>query len=220
MKLFLLGGTGRTGTEFLDLALSRGHELTAFVRSPAKISRQHPRLYVVRGDPRSTDELTLALPGHDAVVSAIGPRPREALRGTRLLGECASSTVRAMTAVGVRRLAIVSSALLFPEKGAFFTFFRWLLRHHVADLRDMERVVVESTLSFTIVRPPRLVHSRAEHYRAAKSALPGRSAMSFRAVAVAMLDALERPTEPREVIGLTRGSSAHASTRELIRTSA
>ena len=40
MQIFLLGGTGRTGQQFIDLALAGGHEITAFVRSPGKIRRE------------------------------------------------------------------------------------------------------------------------------------------------------------------------------------
>jgi putative NADH-flavin reductase len=52
MRVFVIGATGHTGTQILDLALSRGHEPTAFVRSPHKIRRQDQRLKVLAGDPR------------------------------------------------------------------------------------------------------------------------------------------------------------------------
>jgi len=31
MRIFTIGATGHTGTQIIDLALSRGHEVTAFV---------------------------------------------------------------------------------------------------------------------------------------------------------------------------------------------
>ena len=63
----------------------------------------------MRGDPRQVDATALALPGHDAVLSAIGPHPRDALLGPRtLVADCARATVDAMTASGVGRLAIVT----------------------------------------------------------------------------------------------------------------
>ena len=37
MKLFVIGATGRTGKEIAQQALARGHQVTAFVRSPDKI---------------------------------------------------------------------------------------------------------------------------------------------------------------------------------------
>jgi uncharacterized protein YbjT (DUF2867 family) len=128
MKLFVLGATGKTGSEIVSLALSRSHEVTAFVRSPQKLSPAGS-LTIVRGDPRQPETMAAALPGHDAVLSAIGPHPREALRPSTLVTDCARATVAAMTASGVSRLAIVSAAVLFPEKGLYFAFFRWLTRH-------------------------------------------------------------------------------------------
>ncbi len=124
MRLFVLGATGRTGTEIVDLALTRGHEVTAFVRSPQKI-RPAPALSIVRGDPLRPETIAAALPGHDAVLSAIGPHPGDALRPSTLLTDCARATVTAMAGSDVRRIAIVSAAVLFPEKGLYFRLFRW-----------------------------------------------------------------------------------------------
>jgi putative NADH-flavin reductase len=203
MRLFVLGATGRTGAQILDLAIARGHEVTAFVRSPQKLALSD-RLRVLQGDPRSTDALRAALPGHDAVLSALGPAPREAFRPSTLLTDCAASTVAAMTTSGVSRLAIVSAALLFAEKGLQFAFFRRLLRHHLRDLTTMEAVVTASGLDWTIARPPRLVGTARASYRAAPNALPSRGATSFRAVAAFLLDAIERRQHVAEVVGVSR----------------
>jgi uncharacterized protein YbjT (DUF2867 family) len=166
-----------------------------------------PGVRVLRGDPRQVDSLAAALPGHDAVLSAIGPHPRDALLGpSTLLADCARAAVDAMTASGVRRLAIVSAAVLFPEKGLSFAFFRWLLRHHARDLHAMEDIVRTSGLAWTIVRPPRLTRSPDASFIALTDALPaGSRVMSFRSVAAFMLDAVERRSHLDEVVGLARG---------------
>ena len=82
MRLLILGANGKTGTQLVDLALARDHEVTAFVRSPAKVTRRHPLLKVLPGDPHSADELAEALPRHDVVLSALGVRPPHAFRRT------------------------------------------------------------------------------------------------------------------------------------------
>src|SRR5215470_15116604 len=203
MKLFVLGANGRTGTQIVELALSRGHEVTAFVRSPQKLSPAGS-LAIVRGDPQRPETIAAALPGHDAVLSAIGPHPRDAFRPSTLLADCARATVDAMNTSDVCRLAIVSAAVLFPEPGLSFTFFRWLLKHHARDLRAMERIVRGSGLVLTIPRPPRLTASTEASFAAARDALPhGKRVMSFRSVAAFLLDAVERRSHVREVVGLT-----------------
>jgi putative NADH-flavin reductase len=202
MKLFLLGATGRTGAHVIDLALARGHQVTAYARSPQKL-KAADGLHIVRGDPLDRASLAASLTGHDAVLSALGPRPAEAFRRHTLLTECASSTVAAMSSSGVSRLIIVSAALLFPEKGPLFALFRWLLKQHVRDLRAMEDVVRASGVRWTIARPPRLTTSRDASCRKATGSLPhGGLTTSFRSVAAFMLEAAEQQSHQSEIVGL------------------
>jgi putative NADH-flavin reductase len=210
MRLFVLGASGRTGLEVLELARLRGHEVTAFVRSPAKldhIRRQRSSigwLDIVQGDARETDALAAALPGHDAVLSAIGPPPLDALlRRSTLLSETARATVGAMTAAGVDRVAILSAAVLFPERGLTFAFVRWILKYHARDLAAMEHVVRTSDLQWTIARPPRLTASTGIGFRAQPGGLPhGAWSMSYRALATFMLETIEQGAHIGEVVGL------------------
>jgi putative NADH-flavin reductase len=205
MRLFVLGATGRTGAHILDLALARGHQVTAFVRSPQKITRKDEALTVIAGDPLRADELARALPGHDAVLSVLAPPGREGLRPSTLMAEFAASTVAAMKTAGVNRLGIVSAAILFPLKGLRFAFFRWLLRHHARDLVAMEAVVQATPFDWTIARPARLIESPLEKYRSQRDALPaGGKPMSFRAVAAFLLDSVEGHAHSREIVGLDR----------------
>jgi putative NADH-flavin reductase len=205
MRLFILGANGKTGTQMVDLALARNHDVTAFVRSPGKITRRHPLLKVRAGDPHRVDELANALPGHDVVLSALGVRPPGAFRPHTLVEECAASTVAAMTRAGVRRLVLVSAAVLFPEKGLRFAFFRRLLKHIMRDLESAEQIVRATPLEWTIARPPRLIDRPDERYRTALAALPaGGFSMSFRAVAAFALDAVEQRTYVHEIVGLSR----------------
>jgi len=52
MRLFIPGATGGTGRQLIDQALARGHQVTAFVRSPEKLGARREGLRVQRGDPR------------------------------------------------------------------------------------------------------------------------------------------------------------------------
>jgi putative NADH-flavin reductase len=202
-RLFIIGATGHTGTQLIDLALARGHNVTAFARSPSKIARRHERLTVAPGDPLSTDELARALPGHDVVLSALGMRPPGAFRPHTLVQAGAASTVAAMTRAGVPRLVLVSAAVLFPLRGLRYAFFRALLKHIARDLGAAEDIVRATGLEWTIARPPRLVSRASENYRSARDALPAHArAMSFRAVAAFMLDAVEERRYVHEIVGL------------------
>lgn len=203
MKLFVIGATGHTGGQIIDVALARSHEVTAFVRSPEKVRRRDSRLRIVQGDPHSVEQLTKELPGHDAVLSALGVRPPQAFRPHSLVDECAASTVAAMTKTGVNRLVLVSAAVLFPQKGLVFAFFRRLLKYIARDLKAAEEIVRGTPLEWTIARPPRLTNGSDASYRAERDALPVKGfSMSFRGVAAFMLDAVEQHTYLRQVVGL------------------
>jgi putative NADH-flavin reductase len=208
-KMLVLGATGKTGKELIDIALARGHEVTAFVRSPAKITRRDKHLTVVKGDPRNAEELCMALPGHEVVLSALGPTPKEAMTRSTLLQDCASTAVTAMKRTGVHRLLVVSSAMLFPGGGPVAAFLRLLLRPHVHDLKAMEERIKAASIEWTIARPPRLIRATDEGYRAQPGALASgatllSSVMSWRAVAAFMLDSAENDRHVREIVGICR----------------
>ena len=200
MNLFIIGANGRTGTHLVDLALHRGHHVTAFVRSISKIERTHPNLKIIAGDPHDADALTAAMKGHDAVCTALGIHE---LARTTLLQDCMRSTLEAMHRTGVSRLSLVSAATLFPERGPLLSLVRFILRHQVADLVVAEDLARNSPVEWTFARPPRLIESPEERYRSEAGRLP-RSAwsLSFRAVAAFMLDSLEQHAHVREAVGL------------------
>ena len=74
MKLLIFGATGGTGRQLVDQALAQGHDVTAFVRNPAKMTLQHEKLKIVRGNVMDCHSVGAAVAGQDAVFSALGVR--------------------------------------------------------------------------------------------------------------------------------------------------
>jgi putative NADH-flavin reductase len=70
MKIALIGATGYVGPYLLHEALQRGHDVTAIVRNPEKITVENPHLTVVKGDVLNENEVAELVAGHDAVISA------------------------------------------------------------------------------------------------------------------------------------------------------
>jgi putative NADH-flavin reductase/uncharacterized membrane protein YphA (DoxX/SURF4 family) len=202
MRLLVLGATGHTGKTIVEQAVKRGHRVTAFVRSPEGL--QGLDVTICRGDPTNAEELQAALAGHDAVVSALGLR---GLGKSTILSDAARATVRAMKAAGVRRLLVVSAAMLFDESGAVGLILRrTILRNIAKDSVAMERALDGSDLDWTIARPPRLTHGPQTHrYVAADGRLPedARLSMSRADVASFLLDEVERPAHVRKVVGIS-----------------
>jgi putative NADH-flavin reductase len=178
-----------------------GHEVTAFVRSPEKLGARQQGLSVRQGDPRDAAALTAALPGHDAVLSALGPPGPS--RST-ILPESARATVSAMQSTGMRRLLIVSAAILFEDLGILAALLRrTLLRNVVAGSGEMEQIVTASNLDWTIVRPPRLTNALPSgRYQVADNRFPpGKRTLSRADVAHFLLDELDRRTHLRQIVG-------------------
>ena len=73
MKTALIGASGFVGQHLLQELLNRGHQVTAIVRHPEKITLTHPNLTVQKGDILNEDEVTTLVRGHDAVISAYNP---------------------------------------------------------------------------------------------------------------------------------------------------
>jgi len=207
-RIFLLGATGGTGRAILDQAPQRGHSVTAFVRSPGKLTAADG-VMVLGGDPLDASALSAALPGHDAVISALGP---SGIGPTSIVSDGARRTLTAMQAAGVRRLLVVGVAVLFEDDGlltaiARRTFLRNVARDHAA----MERVVRASDVEWTVVRPPRLTNGPLTHaYRAADDRMPdgARLTISRADVADFLLDELEHPAHVRRIVGLASVKAA------------
>ncbi len=69
MKIALIGATGFVGSAILKEALNRGHEVTAIVQHPEKLT-SHPKLHPQKGDVCTADEVARVVSGHEAVISA------------------------------------------------------------------------------------------------------------------------------------------------------
>ena len=166
MELTIFGATGATGTSLTEQALAAGHQVTAVVRDPARLSVPgSPGLRVITADLMDPAAISPAVAGADAVFAAFGPRgtgPTTVLRdGTR-------SVIEAMRKEGTNRLILVSGSIVADDgEGPAMRYLvkplarGTLLRHVAADMRGAEEQVRESGLDWTIIRPPRLTSGPA-----------------------------------------------------------
>jgi putative NADH-flavin reductase len=170
MRVTVIGASGGIGREFVRQAIEADHEVTAVIRDSARSGaavrewERVPvggpgRLQVAVVDSLSPGELIGAVSGRDAVVSALGPQGRSGDQTVNSRGVRAA--VMAMQEAAVTRIVAVSAAPLFTDGSLLFrTVLRrvaWtLFGAHYADLERMEKVLRESGLDWTTVRPERL----------------------------------------------------------------
>ena len=219
MKLTIFAATGGIGRQLLAQAVAAGHEVTAVVRNPKKLS---PEIRAIMADLAASDPVAIdsAIEGTDAVLSALGPR---SISEAGITSQGTRAIVQAMKAVGVRRVVVVSASPVstIPSPGrpkppkhdpgdGFFMrnlaapLVKAIFRKHYVDLALMEAILRDSGLAWTVVRPPRLTdRPLSGAYRTAYGQnLPRGLSISRADVAHLMLRVLGQPETIGQVIGV------------------
>jgi putative NADH-flavin reductase len=157
MHIAVIGSAGRTGRRTVARARAMGATVTGLQRRSGGAAV--PGVEVVAGD--ATDAVVLAktVRGADLVVCALGATPSAPLdtcsRATRAL-------VDVLRACGPSRLVVVTGAMIGHSPARLPWLYRAMekafptLRALLVERRVQERLVRESGLRWTIVRPPRL----------------------------------------------------------------
>ena len=190
MRLVIFGPTGGTGRRVLERAIAEGHEVTAFVRDPARMSARHERLNVVVGDAFDPGRVWEAVAGNEAVISVLGARqpsnplhPRRAGDPDGPASVGSGNIIAAMEAHGLRRFVCQTAWGVGESRkdpglvGSFFmkVLVPPLLRDEYADKEAQEKAVQESGLDWVIVRPMLLTNGPwTNAYRAREDLKPGR----------------------------------------------
>jgi nucleoside-diphosphate-sugar epimerase len=160
MNVAIFGASGRTGQHLLRHALARGHQGTAFTRSPQKLVQHKGQIAIVEGDVLDAESVSRAIAGVDAVLSVLGPTQNtpdyQVTRGTK-------NILQAMGQHGVQRLIISAGAGVgdpIDKPGLVDKLINLLLRlfsrHVYEDMRRTVQAVRDSDRRWTIVRVPML----------------------------------------------------------------
>ena len=201
MKLFVIGATGRTGREIVKQALTRGHQVTAFVRSPEGMQLGSERVNVIKGNAMDEDQLANVMRNHDAVISTLGPR--YVFKPTSMLHDSAVATSHAMQRCDIKRRVVLSAAAHFP--GIPNRIASFIMRNRMRDSLAMEQVVQRNGLDWTLARPPRLTQENYLTYRSREGAAPKMGfSLVRKAVAAFMLDAIEQKKHFQKIVGIAR----------------
>src|SRR5205807_10600885 len=102
VRVAVFGASGGVGRLVTEQALGRGHEVVAYVRSPAKLGLAHERLRVVAGELTNREAIGEVVRDADAVISALGPSLDRKASGMPLV-DGTRHVIEAMQATGVWR---------------------------------------------------------------------------------------------------------------------
>jgi len=206
MKVAIIGASGFIGSCVRDEALARGHQVTAIVRHPEKITVQDPRLHVVKADilKGNVNEL---VKGHDAVISAYSAgRSGSGIYDEQIEGY--KAIISGVKKSGIKRLLVVGGASTLevsPGVQLIDTMSPEQITQGMLATREMLYMLrKEKELEWTFLSPAATIASgeRTGNYRVGKDELvkskEGESKVSTQDYAVAMLDELENPQHIRE----------------------
>src|SRR5690349_23511980 len=161
MKFLLLGATGATGRLFLEQATTAGHDVTAYVRDPGKLTPR-PRLTTAGGDVRDADALAAAIQGVDALVSTLGIG--KAKDPGNLIADSTRAIVQAAEHSGTKRLVIMSAFGVgdsLDKAGALMRLLYAGGKATFADKAAGERILTGSGLDWTLAYPVLLTNKPA-----------------------------------------------------------
>lgn len=214
MHILVIGATGGSGRAICDALLDRGHDVTAVARRATGLA---PRPHLGRIDADATDRAALdaIMPGHDAVVVALGisePALRVRLRGARrtpgdVRSRGTATVLAAAEAAGVRRIIVQTSYGVGPTRPLLGiidrAIFALLLKPQILDTERQESVVRASDADWTLVQPVHLTDEPSdERFISTDGGIRGHK-VARRGVAHVHADLLEHPHRIRETVSVS-----------------
>lgn len=157
MKVIVFGASSGTGKQLIAHALRLGYEVTAFVRDASKLEPAQAGVKVAIGDALNPSDVEAAVKGHDAVLSALGPKGKPAV----MAAESTKNIIAAMEMHNVKRLVVVTVAgIPVPQDRRGFNLVSALIKLLLKDVftdRENQLAVLEaSKVDWVAVRVPRL----------------------------------------------------------------
>ena len=195
-KIAIIGATGRAGSQLLEEALRRGHQVVAIARNPSKLNGREG-VTTKALDAKDSAALKAALAGADAVMSAAHFATIEP-----------EAIIEPVKAAGVARLLVVGGAgsLLLPSGQRVIDspdFPEAYKAEASAGVRFLDALRQTSGLEWTFLSPSAefVEGARSGQYRLGKDDLligaDGKSWITFADYAIAMIDELENPAHSR-----------------------
>ncbi|HTA93289.1 MAG TPA: SDR family oxidoreductase [Polyangiaceae bacterium] len=196
MKILIIGASQGTGALAAQNALDRGHAVTAFARSPERLTVQNPQLTLLKGDFHQAQSVSDAMRGHDAVIVTASATSLKAFKeNPNYFSQGTAYVIEAMKTHGVKRLVILSAfGVGESRKNAGFVLDKlvisFLLKAPFLDHERQEQLVKASGLDWVIARPGRLTNGPAnKRYHKETSLKPVPSSISRADVADFLVEA-------------------------------
>ncbi|MCM3439769.1 NAD(P)-dependent oxidoreductase [Metabacillus halosaccharovorans] len=203
MKIAIIGASGKAGSLILKEAVSRGHEVTAFVRDASKL--EVTNIKVIE---KSIFDLTSEdLNTFDAVVNAfgapLGDEQAHVDAGHALIEALKGTNTRAIIVGGAGSLYVdENNTIKVMETPDFPDIFIPTAKGQGRNLQELQET---STITWTFISPSAMFDAegkRTGSYQSGKDNLlvnsKGKSYISYPDYAIAVLDEIENPQHINE----------------------
>lgn len=168
-RVLILGANGQTGRQIAQLACQAGLHVRGLVRKQPGADDALPDVDYVIGDSTRPGDVMHAIEGCDSVVMALGhPQKWNSVfvpppDNKHLLEESARTLIEAMQQSGVRRLVAMSAAGAGASISQVPGWMKLMIRMtalsaQYSDHTAQERVITDSSVDWTIVKPARLLN--------------------------------------------------------------
>ncbi|MEP0321425.1 NAD(P)-dependent oxidoreductase [Bauldia litoralis] len=159
--VLVIGASSGIGLETARRALAAGFAVRAMARSKPPLKASSGALEIASGDALDSAAVAAALTGVDAVIQTLGLGSLGRLGTVTLFSQATRILIAAMQAQSIRRLVSVTGFGAGDSRRAMPWLqrvpFELALGRAYADKSEQERLIRESGLDWTIVRPGILI---------------------------------------------------------------
>lgn len=171
MRILILGATGRTGRLLVEEALRRKHDVNVLISHASKLSSNPKLVSVFEGTPLNPHILAQAMKGCDAVlstlnISRVSDFPWAKLRTSiDFLSLSMKHIIYVAKQLNVERIIVTTAWGVAETRRDIPFWFRWLIRfsnirYPYLDHERQEKLLKDSGLKWTIVRPAGLIDDK------------------------------------------------------------
>jgi len=201
MNVVLFGASGMIGSRVLQELVDRGHQVSAVVRNPEKVTTHGVK--VIKGDVTDPASVAAAAKGAEAAISAYAPPHTEVEK----ISEATRSLLSGLATAGVGRLIVVGGSgslevtpgLQLADTPQFPAEWKGIALAH----REVLPILRESSLDWSYLSPAAFIQpgERTGKFRLGGTQLvtdeQGESRISAEDFAVALVDELEKAKHSR-----------------------
>jgi putative NADH-flavin reductase len=208
MNITIIGASAGIGLETVKRGLNRKHSITTLSRSEIKIE-ENKSLTMIIGDATNKADLLKSIQNAEAILVTLGTSKN--MKATTLFSDFAKLMVEIQRENKIEVPFIFVTGFGAGESKNYVPwlvkmFLKYMLKDVYADKTQMEEIITESNLHWTVVRPGRLLDKElTEKYRVENKLFKGINISGINRADVAdfLIKQAENQTELKRYIGIS-----------------